>query len=121
MDELDLISSPSLSSSLDDTFYILKKTLYRLISTASLTTLLSMTKELKVIIEKDVAEIWRARMDSAFKEVGNGGGTGRAREEEKERREKEARATFIVRRSSFDFSLSDERVVGLFEQSRYGG
>lgn len=98
MDELDLFSQPSLSSSLDDTFYILKKTLYRLLATASVSTLVSMSKKVKSSMDRDVIEVWRARMDGAFKEVENGGGVGRAREEERERREKEAKATYIVRR-----------------------
>lgn len=97
MDEIDFTSEPALSSSLDDTFYILKKTLYRLLSTASLPTLVSMCKKVRLSIEQDVAEVWRARMDASFKEVANGGGTGRAREEERERREKEAKSTYIVR------------------------
>lgn len=97
MDELDFLSQPTLSSSLDDTFYILKKTLYRLLSTSSITTLVSMSKEVRTIIERDVAEVWRTRLDGAFKDVGAGGGVGRAREEEKDRREKEAKATFVVR------------------------
>ena len=80
-----------------------------------------MTKELKMIIEKDVAEIWRARMDSAFKEVGSGGGVGRAREEEKDRREKEARATFIVRRTFARLRILLTSLTGLSEQSRRGG
>ena len=96
MDELDHLSSPSLSSSLDDTFYILKKTLYRLLSTSDIETVVAMAKEVRSIVERDVAEVWRKRLDGAFKDVGAGGGVGRAREEEKERREREAKAVFIV-------------------------
>lgn len=96
MDELDHLSSPSLSSSLDDTFYILKKTLYRLLSTSNIDVVVSMAKEIRSAIERDVAEVWRRRLDGAFKDVGAGGGVGRAREEEKERREREAKAVFIV-------------------------
>jgi hypothetical protein len=99
MDEADLLSQPSMSSSLDDSFYILKKTLYRLLATASISTLVSMSKKVKHSIERDVIEVWRARMDGAFKDVANGGGVGRAREEERERREKEAKVTYIVRSS----------------------
>lgn len=96
MDEPDLASKPSLSSSLDDTFYILKKTLYRLLSTASIETLVSTCKEVRRIMDKDVAEVWRAAMDGAFKDVASGGGVVRAREEEKERRERDAKAVFVV-------------------------
>ncbi|KAL8286854.1 hypothetical protein RQP46_003860 [Phenoliferia psychrophenolica] len=118
MDELDHLSQPTLSSSLDDTFYILKKTLYRLLSTSSIATLVSMTKEVRTIMERDVADVWRVRMDSAFKEVGTGGGTGRAREEEKDRREKDAKATFIAYLNNLDTAaeytvrLVDELLAG---------
>lgn len=103
MDELDLSSSPSLSSSLDDVFYILKKTLYRMLSTANIVSLVVMTKEVRTVVERDVVEGWRGKLDGAFRDVANGGGGGsvvggsRAREEEKERREREARGVFIVR------------------------
>lgn len=109
MDELDHLSSPSLSSSLDDTFYILKKTLYRLLSTANIETVVSMSKDVRGIVERDVADIWRARLDGAFRDVGAGGGVGRAREDEKERREREAKAVFIVRcpRSGRGSDLAD--------------
>jgi len=122
MDELDLISSPTLSSSLDDIFYILKKTLYRLISTGSIETVSLLCRELRTALEENVSEVWRNRMEVALKDLQSGGGTtggpgsgiaignigvgagmaaigggGRAREEEKERREKESRSIFIVR------------------------
>jgi hypothetical protein len=105
MDEVDLLSNPSLSSSLDDTFYILKKTLYRLVSTASIDTLVVMCKEVRRIMEKDVADIWRGVMDGAFKEVASGGGVGRTREEERERREYDARVTFVVSTVDLTFEL----------------
>lgn len=97
MDELDLLSTPTLSSSLDDTFYILKKTVYRLVSTSSIETVVDLSKEIRKVVERDVIEIWKTRMDGALRELTAIGGTARAREEEKERREKEARSTFIVR------------------------
>jgi hypothetical protein len=96
MDEVDLLSNPSLSSSLDDTFYILKKTLYRLVSTASIDTLVVMCKEMRRIMEKDVADVWKGVMDGAFKDIGASAGVGRTREEERERREHDARVTFVV-------------------------
>lgn len=123
MDELDLVSQPSLSSSLDDTFYILKKTLYRLLSTASIETLAMMCKEVRQIIERDVADVWRGRMDGAFKDVAAGGGVGRAREEEKDKREREAKAMFIVRRllSVSLRTFYPSLVADLPQQPRYGG
>lgn len=92
MDEIDLLSQPYLSSSLDDTFYILKKTLYRLLSTSSIATLVSISKEVKKIIERDVAEVWRGAMEGAFKDVNTGGGGSM----EKERRERDAKTIFTV-------------------------
>ncbi|KAK4703766.1 conserved oligomeric Golgi complex subunit 4, partial [Phenoliferia sp. Uapishka_3] len=114
MDELDLSSPPSLSSSLDDTFYILKKTLYRLLSTSDIATMVDMAKELRSIMERDVADVWRVKMEGAFKDVANGGGVGRAREEEKDRREKEAKAVYIVYLNNLDTAA--EYTVRLVEE-----
>lgn len=78
MDELDPLSSPSLSSSLDDVFYILKKTLYRLISTSDVDVLAVSAKDIRAVVEKDVAEVWRRRLENAFnRESGaNASGSG---------------------------------------------
>ncbi|KAM0788201.1 hypothetical protein ACM66B_001360 [Microbotryomycetes sp. NB124-2] len=118
MDELDTLAQPPLSSSLDDTFYILKKTVYRVLSTSSIETVVSMFKDIRQIVERDVADVWRMRLDGAFKDVGNVGGVGRAREEEKERREREARAQFMVYLNNLDTAaeyavrLVDEVLAG---------
>jgi len=118
VDELDTLSQPSLSSSLDDTFYILKKTLYRLVSTGSIQTVVGLGKEVRMMVERDVAEVWRARMEGAFKDVNAGGGVGRAREEEKDRREREARGVFIIYLNNLDTAadytarLIDELLAG---------
>lgn len=66
MDELDPLSSPSLSSSLDDVFYILKKTLYRLVSTSNVDTVSQTAKDVRLIVERDVADVWRKRLEQAF-------------------------------------------------------
>lgn len=114
MDEADFSSTPYLSSSLDDTFYIVKKTLHRIVSTANVVNLVAMCKELRVVLERDVAEVWKARIEGAFKDLAANaqsqtaiGGIavtgmaaqlgGRAREEERETREREARNVYIVR------------------------
>ncbi|GJN87255.1 hypothetical protein Rhopal_000203-T1 [Rhodotorula paludigena] len=121
MDEPDFSSTPYLSSSLDDIFYIVKKTLQRVVSTAQLDNLVAMNKELRTVLERDVAEVWRTRIEGAFKDlaasassqgamgmvsVGGMGGMaqlgGRAREEERERREKEARNIYIVYLNNLD-------------------
>ncbi|GAA6000376.1 hypothetical protein JCM10207_007985 [Rhodosporidiobolus poonsookiae] len=123
MDEPDLTSSPFLSSSLDDIFYIVKKTLHRVVSTAHVENLAALNKELRAVLERDVAEIWRGRMEQAFKDlaagsaassglagVGGMGGMaamgGRAREEERERKEKEARNTYIIYLNNLDTAAS---------------
>jgi conserved oligomeric Golgi complex subunit 4 len=99
MDELDLLSSPSLSSSLDDTFYILKKTLYRLLSTSNIETVVALSSQVRATVESGVVEVWRRRLEGAFVGVGTGGAGlgGRAKEEEKERKEREAKGVFMVR------------------------
>lgn len=114
VDEPDLSSSPNVSSSLDDIFFIVKKVLHRVVSTANLPNLLIFNKELRIVLDQDIADIWRARIETAFKDlaanvasqggmnIGVGGISGvaaiagRGREEERERKEKEARTTFIV-------------------------
>ncbi|GAA6019251.1 hypothetical protein JCM11491_001290 [Sporobolomyces phaffii] len=124
VDELDLISSPTLSSSLDDIFYILKKTLYRLVSTGSITAVVALCRELRSVLDENVADVWRSRMETALKDlqagqqgsgmaigVGAMGGMaamggGRAREEEKERKEREARSVFIVYLNNLDTAAS---------------
>ncbi|KDE05958.1 hypothetical protein MVLG_03644 [Microbotryum lychnidis-dioicae p1A1 Lamole] len=142
MDELDLNSSPYLSSSLDDTFYILKKTLYRLLSTNHVETVVGMAKEIRTIVDRDVGEVWKYKMDGAFKEfnfsssamaVGNVivGGVhvnvpgGRAREEEKERKEAAARSAFITYLNNLDTAseytlrMIDEMLAGEALQSSF--
>ncbi|GAA5884900.1 hypothetical protein JCM3774_004482 [Rhodotorula dairenensis] len=124
VDEPDLESSPNVSSSLDDIFFIVKKVLHRVVSTANVANLLIFNKELRIVLDQDVAEIWRARIEGAFKElaasassqssmaIGVGGISGvaaiagRGREEERERREKEARTTFIVYLNNLDIAAS---------------
>ncbi|GAA5976610.1 hypothetical protein JCM10908_005566 [Rhodotorula pacifica] len=124
VDEPDLTSSPNVSSSLDDIFFIVKKVLHRVVSTSNIANLLIFNKELRIVLDQDVAEIWRARIEGAFKElaastsgqnsmaIGVGGISGvaaiagRGREEERERREKEARTTFIVYLNDLDTAAS---------------
>ncbi|GAA5921563.1 hypothetical protein JCM3775_003107 [Rhodotorula graminis] len=123
MDEADFSSTPYLSSSLDDTFYIVKKTLHRIVSTANVANLVAMCKELRVVLERDVAEVWKARIEGAFKDLAANaqsqtalGGIavtgmaaqlgGRAREEERETREREARNVYIVYLNDLDTAAS---------------
>jgi hypothetical protein len=76
MDELDPLSSPSLSSSLDDVFYILKKTLYRLVSTSNVETVSQTVKDIRLIVERDVADVWRKRLEHVFNQRDAGTGSG---------------------------------------------
>ncbi|KAK4050105.1 Golgi transport complex subunit 4 [Microbotryomycetes sp. JL201] len=118
LDEVDTLAQPPLSSSLDDTFYILKKTVYRVLSTSSIEMVVAMFKDIRQVIERDVADVWRIRLDGAFKDVGNVSGVGRAREEEKDRKEREARAQFMVYLNNLDTAaeyavrLVDELLAG---------
>lgn len=130
MDEPDFSSTPYLSSSLDDTFYIVKKTLHRVVSTASVSNLVGMCKEMRIVLERDVAEVWKARIEGAFKDLAANaqsqsaiGGMavtgmagmaqlgGRAREEERETRERDARNVYIVRCSPLPFPMWPEQSV----------
>lgn len=102
LDSPDFSNPPHLSTSLDDIFYLIKKTLYRILSTASIDTTVSLTREVRRVLERDVAEVWRAVIEGVFRDLANAGnassglGGGRAKEEERERREREAGKSCIV-------------------------
>ncbi|ORY88716.1 COG4 transport protein-domain-containing protein [Leucosporidium creatinivorum] len=114
MDELDPLSTPSLSSSLDDTFYILKKIPLS-------PTIHVQHRDLRQTVENGVVEVWRRRLEGAFVGVGGTGGAGlggRAREEEKERKEREAKGVFMIYLNNLDTAsgytvrLIDELLAG---------
>lgn len=63
LDEPDLSSRPTTSSVLDDVFFMLKKIIGRAISIANSDLLESLSKKLRVVLERDVAGVLRRRME----------------------------------------------------------
>lgn len=91
LDSPETSSKPHLSSILDDTFYLIKVVLQRVLSSGSLTALRAMRQKIVTVLEKDYALVLSKKMESVY----TGGGTfDRA---EKERREKDQKQAYIVR------------------------
>lgn len=90
LDSPETNSQPHLSSILDDTFYLLKLVVNRVLSIGSITTLKSMRCRIVEVIERDYLDVIRKKMDGVYI---SSGGQDRA---ERDRREKDQKAAFIV-------------------------
>lgn len=90
LDEPDMFNKPFLSSSLDDTFFILKKVLLRLVTTSSLQSHKRMCTEISIIMERDFSEVLRKRMDTVWSTITATTQAARSKEEAA------ARQSFIV-------------------------
>ena len=90
LDEADFSNKPYLSSSLDDTFFILKKVLSRLITTSSLQTHKRMCAEITIIMERDFCDVLRKGMDAVWSTVTSSTQAVRIKEEN------QARQNFVV-------------------------
>lgn len=109
MDTPDLSSQPHISSTVDDTFYLLKLVLNRLVSTGNLATLTSMREKISFIIERDYLGVLQKKMDAVYSGAGVALGfgtgvssslaglTGQGKEGERERRERDLRTSYGVR------------------------
>lgn len=106
MDTPDLSAQPHISSTVDDTFYLLKLVLNRLVSTGNLSILTSMRERISTIIERDYLGVLQKKMDAVYSGSGvvSGFGAGalagltnQGRELERERRERDLRTSFAVR------------------------
>ncbi|KAJ9104524.1 hypothetical protein QFC21_002020 [Naganishia friedmannii] len=117
MDTPDLSSKPQISSTVDDTFYLLKLVLNRLISTGNLVTFSSMREKISTIIERDYLGVLQKKMDAVYSgaaSVGMGFGagvgsslaglTGQGKESERERRERDLRTSYSVLLNDLDVS-----------------
>lgn len=103
LDSPETSSQPHLSSILDDTFYLLKLVVNRVLSIGSITTLKSMRHRIVEVVERDYLGVIREKMDGVY---GASGGQDRA---ERERREKDQKAAFIVSLfSSWSSSLNGQ-------------
>nr|XP_019014836.1 uncharacterized protein I206_00923 [Kwoniella pini CBS 10737]OCF53617.1 hypothetical protein I206_00923 [Kwoniella pini CBS 10737] len=101
LDSPDISSRPHLSSILDDTFYLLKLVIGRLLSCGSIATVKSMRMRLAEVIERDYTGVIRKKMDAVYAGTG---ASSQDRGAEKERREKDQRSAFIVHLNDLDVS-----------------
>lgn len=92
LDEPDVTSQPVVSSVLDDTFFLLKKIIGRVVGTGNVVVLASMSRTIRSIMERDFAQVLKKRMESVFTLLGSNQG----RADERERREKDARLIYTV-------------------------
>ncbi|WVQ62081.1 uncharacterized protein L199_000216 [Kwoniella botswanensis] len=115
LDSPDTTSRPHLSSILDDTFYLLKLVLGRLLSCGSMATLRSMRQKLAEVIERDYTGVIRKKMDAVY--VGQASAQDRGLE--KDKRERDQRSAFIIHLNDLDVSadymerLLDETLANL--------
>ncbi|KAJ9115202.1 hypothetical protein QFC20_001069 [Naganishia adeliensis] len=116
MDTPDLSVQPHISSTVDDTFYLLKLVLNRLVSTGNLSILTSMRERISTIVERDYLGVLQKKMDAVYSGSGVGSGfgagvgsslaglTNQGREVERERRERDLRTSFSVLLNDLDVS-----------------
>nr|XP_019049350.1 hypothetical protein I302_03136 [Kwoniella bestiolae CBS 10118]OCF28280.1 hypothetical protein I302_03136 [Kwoniella bestiolae CBS 10118] len=116
LDLPDISSRPHLSSILDDTFYLLKLVLGRLLSCGSIATLRSMRQKLAEVIERDYTGVIRKKMDAVY--VGQAP-SSQDRGTEKDKRERNQRSAFMIHLNDLDVSadymerLLDETLANL--------
>ncbi|WWD17778.1 hypothetical protein CI109_102219 [Kwoniella shandongensis] len=101
LDSPDTSSKPHLSSILDDTFYLLKLVLHRLLSCGSLATLNSMRHRIAEVIERDYTGVIKKKMDSVYAGYTT---SGQDRGADKDKREKDQREAFIIHLNDLDVS-----------------
>ncbi|ORX36086.1 COG4 transport protein-domain-containing protein [Kockovaella imperatae] len=92
---------PCVSSVLDDTFYLLKVVLNRLLSCGSLSTLHSMRDKIATVIEHDYAYIIRHKMEAVYAGAAS---SIQERGAEKDKRDKDQRLAFVIYLNDFDVS-----------------
>ncbi|WWC58480.1 uncharacterized protein I303_101023 [Kwoniella dejecticola CBS 10117] len=101
LDSPDVSSRPHLSSILDDTFYLLKLVIGRLLSCGSIATVKSMRLRLAEVIERDYTGVIRKKMDAVY---AGSGSSAQDRGGEKDKRERDQRAAFVVHLNDLDVS-----------------
>jgi hypothetical protein len=132
LDTPDTTSKPHLSSAPDDTFYLLKVVLYRLVTSSSLPTLQRMIALVSEAIETDYLGGIKRKMDGVYTGVRNAGAAlatqgGQSKGGEAERMEREMRGSFVVisslagRKASPAFLLTSQyrftRTTWMFQRS----
>ncbi|TXT06172.1 hypothetical protein VHUM_03645 [Vanrija humicola] len=98
LDSPDTSAKPHLSSILDDTFYLMKLVLNRVLSSGSVSTLSSLREKITSVLETDYAAYIGKKMDLLY--------TSPAPHDraEKERREKDQKASYIIYLNDLDVS-----------------
>lgn len=97
LDMPDTSTKPHLSSILDDTFYLIKVVLNRVLSSGSMSALKAMREKISTVLEKDYAAVLSKKMERVYAQPAI---YDRA---EKERREKNQKETYIVSTSGASF------------------
>jgi hypothetical protein len=90
LDSPETSSKPHLSSILDDTFYLLKLVINRVLSIGSIPTITSMRMGIVEIMERDYLNVIKKKMDGVYMSAGN------LDRSERERRERDQKSAFIV-------------------------
>lgn len=122
IDEFDTNSKPTVSSVLDDTFFILKKIIQRLISAASASTLRSALHEVRQILDRDYVGGLRRKIEATLASVagqvtGSPSAAGRGRDDERDRKEAQVKSSLIVKLSRFIICMSiSTEFTGLFKR-----
>ncbi|KAK4683669.1 conserved oligomeric Golgi complex subunit 4, partial [Tremellales sp. Uapishka_1] len=92
---------PHLSSILDDTFYLLKLIINRVLSSGSLSTLRAMREKISQVMERDYTGVIKKKMEAVY--AGNAS-AGSAERGEKDRRDREIRSSFLIYLNDLDVS-----------------
>jgi hypothetical protein len=92
LDSPDLSTEPVVSSLVDDTFYLIKLVLNRILSCGSLATLRSMRQKLGEVIERDFNGIIQRKMEGVY--------AGQAVSEREKEKARDQRSAFIASHSS---------------------
>jgi len=119
-DEMDLSSSPHLSSALDDTFYMTKKVMLRLMSAGNVKSVGAGLSKIHEILHRDFGDVMKKRLESvsANLSAGTSVGFGMKTSEEKEKRERSVRISYVVYLN--DLSMASEYVIRLVDEITNG-
>ncbi|ORY33702.1 COG4 transport protein-domain-containing protein [Naematelia encephala] len=111
LDSPDTSSKPHISSILDDTFYLLKLVIRRVLSAGNLPTLRSMRLKVSDVVERDYIGVIRKKMDGVYSLPAPERGGEKVRE-------REQRSAFIIYLNDLDVSADYmERLIDEIQHS----
>ncbi|KAL7424811.1 Golgi transport complex subunit 4 [Cryptotrichosporon argae] len=110
LDAPETSTRPHLSSILDDTFYLLKLVLARVLSAGSLPTLRGMREKVVRIVEDDYMGVLQRKMEAVY------AGAMPGDRAEKERKERDQKSAFIIYLNDLD--VSADYVDRLLDETR---